>query len=122
LSAEVDVTRARHERDIAGGPLEGTATAVLANILYHFGESTHQFFLMGAMGVLSSRSTHTFPFRGAPTTFTTATDDFTWGGGAGVKVFLQPQLSLRPQFRIIFSEATGVLGLVAGSVALGYHW
>ena len=29
---------------------------------------------------------------------------------------------LRPQFRIVFIEATGVMGLATGSVAMAYHW
>ena len=44
------------------------------------------------------------------------------GGGAGVKVFLKPQISLRPQFRLVFSEETGVMGQATGSVAVGFHW
>jgi hypothetical protein len=35
-SVEVDVMRAQHEREIAGGPLEGTATGVFGNVVYHF--------------------------------------------------------------------------------------
>jgi hypothetical protein len=54
-SVEVDLMRAQHERNIAGGPLEGTA-------------------------------------------------------------------SLRPQSRLVFREATGVMGLAAASVVMGYHW
>jgi hypothetical protein len=61
-SVEIDVIRAQHERDIAGGPLSGTATGVFGDV------------------------------------------------------------SLRPQFRIVFSETTGVMGLTATSVAVGYHW
>ncbi len=38
LSVEVDLTRAQHERSIAGGPLEGTASGVFGDLLYHFGE------------------------------------------------------------------------------------
>jgi hypothetical protein len=39
-----------------------------------------------------------------------------------VKVFLKPQVSLRPQFRLVFSEKTGVMGQATGSVAVGFHW
>jgi hypothetical protein len=35
---------------------------------------------------------------------------------------MKPQLSLRPQFRLVFREATGVMGLAAASVAVGFHW
>jgi hypothetical protein len=56
------------------------------------------------------------------TTFASEANDFAWGGGAGVKIFVTPRLTVRPQFRMVFSEATGVMGLAASSVAVGYHW
>ncbi len=122
-SVEIDVIRAQHERDIAGGPLSGTATGVFGDVLYHFAEGRTQFFVMGSAGLLSSRTTHTYsPSGGPPETFRSEDTNFAWGGGVGAKIFLKPQLSLRPQFRIVFSETTGVMGLTATSVAVGYHW
>jgi Outer membrane protein beta-barrel domain len=122
-SVEVDLMRAQHERNIAGGPLEGTATGVFGDVVYYFAEGRTQPFVMGSAGLLSSRTTHTYsPSRGQTITFRSEENNVAWGGGAGVKIFLIPQLSLRPQFRIVFSEATGVMGLTAASVAVGYHW
>lgn len=121
-SVEVDAMRAGHERDIAGGPLEGTATGVFGNVAHHFSEGRMQVFVMGSAGFLRSETTHTFPFGGTPTTFKTEATDFAWGGGGGVKIFLTPRFSLRPQFRLVFSEATGVMGLAAASIGAGYHW
>jgi opacity protein-like surface antigen len=122
-SVEGDLMRAQHERNIAGGPLEGTATGVFGDVVYHFGEGQTQVFVMGSAGLLNSRTTHTYPTSGGPAiTFRSDDTNFAWGGGAGVKVFLKPQLSLRPQFRLIFSEATGVMGLAAATVAMGYQW
>jgi opacity protein-like surface antigen len=114
--------RASHERNIAGGPLEGTATGVFAGVGYHFAEGRTQPFVTGSLGLLHSSSTHTFPFAGRMTTFESDDNNVAWGVGAGVKVFPAARLSLRPQFRILFSEATGVMGLATGSVAVGYHW
>jgi hypothetical protein len=122
VSIEVDVTRTQHERDIAGGPLEGTATGVFGSGVYHFSERRTQVFVMGSVGLLRSETVHTFPFGGMPTTFSSDDNDFAWGGGGGVKIFLIPRFSVRPQFRLVFTEATGVMGMVAGSVAIGYHW
>jgi hypothetical protein len=119
---EVDVMRAQHERDIAGGPLEGTTTGVFGSADYHFSEGRTQVFVMGSVGFLRSETTHTYPFGGTPTTFRSADDDFAWGGGGGLKIFLRPRLSVRPQFRLVFSEATGVIGLAAGSIGLAYRW
>lgn len=121
-SVEVDAMRARHERSIAGGPLEGTAAGVFGNVAYHFAEGQAQVFVMGSVGFLRSETTHTFPFGGTMTTLRSEVTDFAWGGGGGVKVFLTPRFSLRPQFRLVFSEATGVMGLAAGSIGVGYHW
>ena len=123
VSIEVDVMRARHERSIAGGPLEGTAAGVFGNVVYHFAAGRTQIFVVGSAGLLSSRTTHTYAPAGGPdVTFSSQDDNFAWGGGAGIKIFLARQLSLRPQFRIVFSEATGVMGLAVTSVAMGYHW
>jgi hypothetical protein len=123
VSVEADLMRAQHERNIAGGPLEGTATGVFGDVVYHFAQGRTQVFVMGSAGLLSARTTHTYsPSGGRAMTFRSEDNDFAWGGGAGVKTFLKPQLSLRPQFRIVFSEATGVMGLAAVSVAMGYHW
>jgi hypothetical protein len=123
VSLEVDLMRAQHERSIAGGPLEGTATGVFGDVVYYFAEGRAQVFVMGSAGLLSSRTEHTFsPSGGPPMTFRSQDDNFAWGGGAGVKIFVNPRLSLRPQFRLVFSEATGVMGLANTSVAIGYHW
>jgi hypothetical protein len=121
-SVELDVMTAQHQRNIAGGPLEGTAAGVFGNAAYHFSEGRTQAFVMGSAGFLRTETTHTFPFGGTMATFRSEANGFAWGGGGGVKVFLTPRFSLRPQFRLVFSEATGVMGLAAGSIAAGYHW
>lgn len=122
LSLEVDLSRAQHERNIAGGPLEGTGTGVFGDLVYHFGEGRMQVFVVGSLGVLNSDITQTYPTAGGTQTFTRDESSFAWGGGAGVKVFLTPSISLRPQFRLVFSEETGVMGQATGSVAVGFHW
>ena len=122
VSVEVDLSRAWHARRIAGGPLEGTGTALLGSLLRHFGDGPVQPFVMGGVGVLTSRTTHTYQ---SGTTATVARSDdtrFAWGGGAGLRIFLADEVSLRPQVRVVFSDTTGVMGLLATSVALGYHW
>ena len=123
VSLEVDVMRAQHERTIAGGPLEGTATGAFGNVVYQVTGERTQVFVLGGAGLLSSRTTHTYSPSGGPAiTFRSQDNNFAWGGGAGVKIFLTQRVSLRPQFRLVFSEATGVMGLMAASVALGYRW
>ena len=122
LSLEIDLTWAQHDRNIAGGPLEGTATGVFGDLLYHFGEGRTQVFVVGSVGMLTSDITHTYPAANGTQTVTSVESDLAWGGGGGVKVFLTPHVSLRPQFRIVFSEQTGVMGQATGSVAVGFHW
>lgn len=77
---------------------------------------------MGSVGFLRSETTHTYPLGGTPTTFRSDDNGFAWGGGGGLKIFLTQRFSVRPQFRLVFSEVTGVMGLAAGSIAVGYHW
>ena len=122
LSLEVDLTRAHHERDIAGGLLEGTATGIFGDVVYYFGAGGTQVFVVGSFGTLNSDVTQTYPIVGGTRTLTRNESSFAWGGGGGVTVFLKPQISLRPQFRLVFSEETGVMGQATGSVAVGYHW
>jgi hypothetical protein len=40
--------------------------------------------------------------------------------GIGVKGFITPRLSLRPEFRAFFTEYTG--NFARTSIAIGYHW
>ena len=44
----------------------------------------------------------------------------TGNAGVGVKVFLNPRISVRPEFRIFIPEYLGQFA--RGSVAVGYHW
>lgn len=122
VSVEMDVMRAQHERTIAGGPLKGTATGGFGNVVYQFSEGRTQVFVMGSAGLLNTKTVHTYSSGGQVTTFRSQDNSVAWGGGVGAKTFLESQLSLRTQFRLVFSEATGVMGLAAASVALGYHW
>lgn len=40
--------------------------------------------------------------------------------GIGAKIFLNPRISLRPEFRVFFTEYLG--SIIRGSVAVGVHW
>jgi hypothetical protein len=122
LSIEVDLLSVHHEREVGGGSLEGRGTGVFGSLVYHFGNGRTQVFAMGSAGMLKARRTNTFQTGGENRVITSDATDFAWGGGAGVKVFATPRFSIRPQLRIVFSEATGVMGLVASSVVAGYHW
>jgi hypothetical protein len=121
-SIEIDLLSVHHQRNIAGGLLEGRATGVLGDLVYHLGQGRTHVFAMGSAGILNSSTTHMFPSSGLVHVVSSHVTDFAWGGGAGVKIFVKRRLSLRPQVRILFSERTGVMGLVATSLAVGYHW
>ena len=123
-SVELDLMRLQHQRNFSSGVrFEGTATGVFGDLAYHFSEARTQPFVMASAGVLHSSRTSNFPEPGGAASVIRSHDNtLTWGGGAGVKIFLNLKLSLRPQFRGLYSEAAGVLGLLAGSVAIGYHW
>jgi len=122
LRLEIELIRARHERDIAGGPLEGTVTSGTANLAYTRTRGRTRIFVSAGAGILSSRTTHTFPSGGENVTVKSSDDDFAWGAGGGVDIFLKRRLSLRPAFRWVTSEATGVMGLIVATVTAGYHW
>jgi hypothetical protein len=44
------------------------------------------------------------------------------GNGGGAKMFATPPIFVRLEARLVFSESTGVMGLLTASMALGYHW
>jgi len=116
---EAELIHNRHDRKVALTQIQGTTTGAFVNVVYHVGQGRTRFFALGSIGGLNYRTNiadRTVVTRRREST------DFAWGGGLGVKVFLTPRLSLRPQFRYVFSETSGILGHITVSVAVGYHW
>ena len=136
LGFEFDVSRARHAREtglFGGLRFEGTGTYFTGNVVYHFAESRVQPYLLagaGAMRYDGSIRIRDFPDPLDPTVFTETTiqldgNGFAWNAGAGLKIFLTQNLSLRPEARFFVGRPSGLtesLSVARVSVALSYHW
>jgi opacity protein-like surface antigen len=118
-----DALHTRHERQIAGGRLEGTATGVVANLTYRFRpESGVQPFALVSLGAVHFSTTQTYPASFGLVSNHSSETQKAWGGGGGVSIALTPHLLLRPQFRLLFAKRTGVLGLATTSLAASCRW
>lgn len=113
-----------------GSGREGTlsATTFSGDFLYHFSDSTLQPYVIGGVGLTSSRNVHaTIVVQGNQATIIEAESSDTGlalNGGVGVRLFVVPRVSVRPEIRLYnsntFSEEN--LSLFRVSVGVGYHW
>lgn len=127
LGFEGSVNRIGHLREFASSPVrfEGTGVFACANALYHFSDSKAQPYVIGGIGLLhhEDRSSGLGPPRPP-----LSASGFAYNFGAGVKVFLNKHISLRPEFRVFVGDLGKAGGteppfsLLRGSVGIGYHW
>ena len=127
LVFEGSANRISHLREFAfsGVRFEGTGLFACANALYHSSDSKVQPYVIGGIGVLhhEDRSSGLGPPR-PPLSASGSAYNF----GAGVKVFLNKHVSLRPEVRVFVGDLGNGGGteppfsLLRGSVGIGYHW
>lgn len=121
--AVVNVTCTGSARE---GVLE--ATAISANVSYHFGGPRARPYVVGSIGVLRTETVTSLTIvTGTTATLSEITEKDTGmaiGVGGGVDVAITPRLSLRPEFRtlssVVLSRAN--LGMHRGSIAVRYRW
>ena len=112
-----------------GSALVGVRSAVLfsANGLYHFSVSRVQPYVVGGIGVLHTERADSIGV-GSGTRLTISQTEHRDNGlsvsfGAGLKVFLTPKVSLRPEFRLYTDvKSRENLNIFRTSIGLGYHW
>jgi opacity protein-like surface antigen len=126
VGIEAQVNHFDYERNFASGVrFAGTAVFTTANLLYHFSTSKAQPYVVGGVGFVHHENRTRFPgieFPGERTT-----NGFASNFGAGVKIFLNQKISIRPEFRVFIGDTAGSgveppFSVGRASVAVAYHW
>jgi hypothetical protein len=119
-----DVNLFRTRREFGAGYPDYTAhgALVMGNGLLHFSSSAVQPYLLFGAGLLNY--TNDVDFGGAPVN--RSGTGFALDVGFGVKAFLRPNLSLRPEVRIYAGGAGSAVERpfsdLLFSIGVGYHW
>jgi opacity protein-like surface antigen len=126
VGVEGQVNRIDYERNFFSGVrFAGTAVFTTANLLYHFSTAKVQPYVVGGVGFVHHENRSRFPE--ADFLPKRTANGFATNFGAGLKIFLNKKLSLRPEFRVFLGDTAGSgveppFSLGRASVALSYHW
>ena len=125
LGVEFDLNAFRHERNFSFGRLTGSGQFFTGNLIYHFTKGRVQPFILAGAGGLHSRLES--PFSG--TLVFRETTGFAGDAGAGVKIFANERLSIRPEVRVYaggstpnFTSNDAFVSHLRVSIGVGYHW
>lgn len=129
FGVEFELSGFRHERETSSGSLlfRGNGVFATGNAVYYFGSGTGraQPYVIGGAGVLHKRNTSSF--EGGPRLDFSGTG-FALNGGAGVKIFVRPRFSIRPEFRVFAGGAgsqrvvEAPFVVIRASIGAAYHW
>jgi opacity protein-like surface antigen len=126
FGVEGQVNRIDYQRDFDSGVrFEGTAVFTTANVVYHFSTSRAQPYVVGGVGFVHHENRSQFP--GDDFLPKRTANGFATNFGAGVKIFLSKNFSLRPEVRVLIGkpEGNGVeqpFSVGRASLAFSYHW
>lgn len=126
FGVEGQVNRIAYKRDFSSGVrFAGTAVFTTANVLYHFSRSQAQPYVVGGVGFVHHENRSRFPEDSFLPKRTS--NGFAKNFGAGVKIFLSKNFSLRPEFRVFLGDTAGSnveppFSVGRASVAVSYHW
>lgn len=119
IGVELEVDRVGFARDFSSGVrFEGSATVLGGNLQFYFPHSNVEPYVFGGAGVIRFSETDTFPAIGV---FDLTQNSPTLQFGGGVRFFIAPRMSLRPEFRWSWNEIS-FIHQIRGSVSVGYHW
>lgn len=114
-----------HERQTSGGRLlfEGKPVFFTGNLLLHFSGAMIQPFILGGIGVMHYSGTQRERFTdGRPeVVISKRANEFAVNFGAGLKVFVFPHVSIRPEIRY-FVSTPGNFNMIQGSIGISLHW
>jgi len=123
---EGQVNRMIYERGFSSGVLfKGSAVFTTANVIYHFSKEQAQPYVIAGVGFVHHENRSQFPVE--PFTIKGSTNGFAFDFGAGIRIFINKQFSLRPEFRVFIGDAAGSgvespFSVMRGSLAFSYHW
>ncbi len=129
FGVEGAVNSIRHKRDFGNGVVfEGTGTFVSANALYYFSTARVQPYVIGGGGFVNHQNRSRFPE--TPLQPEVSSNGKAVNFGAGVRIFLNKYISLRPEVRIFvgYPDSSRLRSIEApfsvlrGSIGVSYHW
>ncbi|MEW6126659.1 MAG: porin family protein [Acidobacteriota bacterium] len=129
LQIEGAINTIRHERNFGSGVVfKGTGTFVSANLLYHFSTKQVQPYVIGGAGFVNHQNRSRFPED--PFTPEVSSSGGAFNFGAGLRVFLNKHISIRPEFRVFVGypdssrlrSVEAPFSVLRGSVSVSYHW
>jgi opacity protein-like surface antigen len=120
LGFEFTVHGMRHSRESAGGAVrfEGTPVFVSGNVLIHFSGALIQPYVVGGIGMMHYRGTTT---NTGLNVLNSSENELAMNFGAGMKIFVLPKVSLRPELRY-FTSRPHNFNMMQASIGLSLHW
>ncbi len=100
------------------GRLESNATTLAADLHIYFPIRKVEPYVLVGTGLTRFHQTGNF----IDANFNSTDSGYTlqWGGGA--RIFVTPQLSVRPEFKWVSSSNISFVNQLRGTVSIGYHW
>jgi opacity protein-like surface antigen len=100
------------------GRIESNATTLAADLHVYFPVGKVEPYVLVGTGLTHFNRKGNF----IDTSFRSTDNGYTlqWGGGA--RIFVTPQLSVRPEFKWVSSSNISFVNQLRGTVSIGYHW
>lgn len=123
LGFEFTVHGMRHFRgeSESGAQFEGTPLFLSGNVLLHLSGGLIQPYLVGGLGVMHYTGSSQFLRMPGVTTVDTSRTEFAMNFGGGMKIFVVPKVSLRPEIRF-FNSRPRSFNMMQASIGLSLHW
>ena len=122
VEGEVNAFRSKREFASISPPFRMDGVRVMGNGLLYLNRGVAQSYLLFGGGLTHVRNKFNFAGVNAKDSSTGASV----AAGFGVRIFLTPHISLRPEFRLEAAPANGAIEApftsIRFSTAIGYHW
>lgn len=122
VEVEVNAFRTRREFSSAYPPFQASGAHVMGSGLLYLSRGRGQAYLLFGGGLLHTRLESGFGSVPVPR----SANGFAVNLGGGMKIFVNPHVSLRPELRIYVGDSRGAVeppfGDIRFSMGVGYHW
>jgi len=119
IGVEFEIDYLSFSRDFPSGVrFEGNTTNFGGNLQFYFAHGSVEPYVFAGAGITHFDQTNTFP---DSEIFESTQDSFAFPFGGGIRFFMSPRLSLRPEFRWSWNGIS-FMNQIRGSVSVGYHW
>ncbi|MEO8598119.1 MAG: outer membrane beta-barrel protein [Candidatus Solibacter sp.] len=122
VQAEVNAFRTKREFSPQFIPFQASGGHLMGSALLYLTRGSAQVYLIGGAGVLHTSVSSDF----AGATSNPSANGFAINFGGGVKAFVTPRVSIRPEVRVFAGNSHGAIeppfSDIRLSVGAGYHW